>query len=371
MSVTKSSTRLLKALTLAGSLALPLALVTVMCVPATAQAARPTGPVELAPNAPDTYTVVKGDTLWDISAKFLKSPWRWPEVWNLNKEQIRDPHWIYPGDLITLDMSSGTPRLRLGRRVGGSDKVAALGTTRLEPSARPSNLGRDAVPTLSMAAIKAFINRPLIVTPKQLSAAPRIVGTQEGRVYLGVGDKAYVRGISDDSQSEWHVYRPAREVRDPDTGRTLAWEALYLGSGTLVRKGDPATLQITSLAEEIGPEDRLVATESKQTTNFVPHAPEQDLRGKIVSVYRGVSQVGRNSVVSLNLGSEQGIEAGHVMSIESSGKVVRDFQSREAVKLPDETIGQLLVFRTFDNISYALVVDASGPITIGDTVVTP
>jgi nucleoid-associated protein YgaU len=342
-----------------------------MLPPATAQQATP--PIELAPGAPDKHVVVKGDTLWDISATFLKSPWRWPEVWQLNREEIADPHWIYPGDIVYLDNSGAIPRLRLGKSIDGMATNAGPGdgVGRLEPVVRAEQLDRDAISTVSSAAIEAFINRPLIVDEKGLAESPRIIATQEGRVYLGRGDRAYVRGIKEDGITDWHVYRPAKPLLDPDTRKPLAYEALYLGSAQIVRKGDPATIRIVGNAEEIGEGDRLVPAEAARTVNFAPRPPERDVSGKIVSVYRGISQVGRNSVVALNVGKNQGLDVGHVLTVQLTGRVAKDRQANEFVKLPNEPIGQLLVFRTFDNISYGLIVDASQSISVGDAVVNP
>lgn len=338
---------------------------------------RATPPIVLADDAPDKHIVVKGDTLWGISGRFLKSPWLWPQVWELNREQIANPHLIYPGDIVYLDNSGPTPRLRLGRSVGGADQYADAsaagqrGQGRLEPSVRAKALDAAAIPTVSSAAIEAFINRPLIVDEKGLATSPRIVATQEGRVYLSRGDRAYVRGIENDAVSEWHVYRPAKPLLDPDSRQVLAYEALYLGTAHLVRKGDPATVSISGTAEEIGEGDRLVAAEPARTVNFAPRAPDRDVVGKIVSVYRGVTQVGRNSVVALNVGSADGLDVGHVMSVQLRGRVARDRETNEWIKLPNEPIGQLLVFRTFDKISYGLIVDATQSISVGDTVQNP
>lgn len=366
MSLKKFSTRRLATLVVGAGLAMSGA------VPfATAQQA--TLPIELAPGAPDKHVVVKGDTLWDISATFLKSPWRWPEVWQLNREQIANPHLIYPGDIVYLDSSGPTPRLRLGKAI---DTVAANGRSgdgigRLQPVVRAEQTDAAAISTISSQAIEPFINRPLIVDEKGLAESPRIIATQEGRVYLGRGDRAYVRGIKDDSVTDWHIYRPAKPLLDPDTRKPLAYEALYLGTAQVVRKGDPATIRIVGNAEEIGEGDRLVPADPTRTVNFAPRPPEKELSGKIISVYRGITQVGRNSVVALNVGKNQGLDIGHVLTVQLTGKLAKDRQANELVKLPNEPIGQLLVFRTFDNIAYGLIVDASQSISVGDSVVNP
>ncbi len=375
MSLKKFSTRRLTTLAIGVALALGGTLPAAV-TPAAAQQATP--PIELAPGAPDKHVVVKGDTLWDISATFLKSPWRWPEVWQLNREQIANPHLIYPGDIVYLDTTGASPRLRLGRAIGsgGGGTIAANGrqgdgSGRLEPVVRAQQLDRDAIATISMSAIEAFINRPLVVDEKGLVESPRIIATQEGRVYLGRGDKAYVRGIKDDGVKEWQVYRPAKPLLDPDTRKPIGWEALYLGNAELVRKGDPATIVIGTTSEEIGEGDRLVPTEPARGINFAPRAPDRPVSGRIVSVYRGVTQVGKNSVVALNVGKEHGLDVGHVLTVELSGRLAKDRQANEMVKLPNEPIGQLLVFRAFDKIAYGLVVEASQPISVGDSVINP
>ncbi len=360
-------------LALGSAVVAALALALGAALPSAASAQRATGPIELAAGAPDKHIVVKGDTLWDISATFLKSPWRWPEVWQLNRDQIANPHLIYPGEIVYLDRSGSSPRLRLGRPLGGAGSGAGGpgGAARLEPVVRAEPLDRSAISTVSTSAIEAFINRPLIVDEKGLAESPRIIATQEGRVYLGRGDRAYVRGIKADGASTWHVYRPAKPLIDPDTRKPIAYEALFLGTAQVVRKGDPTTVQIVGNAEEIGEGDRLVPAEAARTVNFAPRAPDKDVAGRIVSVYRGITQVGRNSVVALNVGRNQGVDVGHVLTVQLTGKLAKDRQTNELVKLPNEPIGQLLVFRTFDTISYGLIVDASQSISVGDSVVNP
>jgi hypothetical protein len=332
-----------------------------------------TGPLELAPDAPDKHVVVRGDTLWDISGKFLKSPWRWPEVWQLNKDQIANPHLIYPGDIVYLDRSGDQPRLRLGRSVDTLAQAGggAEGATRVEPMVRAAPLDKNAIPTMNLSAIQVFLNRPLIVEEQGLKTHPRIVATQDGRVYLSRGDLAYARGIADESVSEWHVYRPARPLLDPATRQPLAWETLYVGAATMVRKGDPATLRIQATTEELGEGDRLMPAVRASVPNVAPRPPSGPVDGRIVSVYRGVDQVGKYSVVALSLGKEQGLEVGNVLAVQSTGRTIVDRETKEAVRLPNEPIGQLLVFRVFDRISYGLVVAAAQPISIGATVTNP
>lgn len=340
--------------------------------------AQPTPPLEIARDAPERYIVVKGDTLWDISGRFLQKPWRWPEIWQLNRDAIKDPHWIYPGDVVWLDRSGDTPRLRLGRKVGGGSSADAAGgaglpSERLQPRVRAQALEREAIPTISSTDIEAFLNRPLIVDEAGLKSHPRIVGTQEGRVSLSRGELAYVRGIGDAATADWHIYRSARPLLDPDTRKPIAWEAMFVGSAKLERAGDPATLRIVASNEEIGVGDRLMPAERALPINYAPRPPEAQVGGRIVSVYRGVSQVGRNSVVALNVGKTAGLEVGNVLAIQHRGRTVtdREVTRPEQVRLPDESVGHLLVFRVFDKIAYGLVMDASQPIAVGDAVSNP
>lgn len=343
---------------------------------AAVSAQQATPPLEISPEAPERYVVVKGDTLWDISGRFLQKPWRWPEIWDLNRESIRDPHWIYPGDVVLLDRTGAEPRLRLARRIGtGSNaqgSASANGTVKLQPMVRSEPIERDAVPTLDTAAIAPFLNRPLIVEESDLATNPRIVATQEGRVYLGRGDLAYVRGIDDESQVEWHIYRKAKPILDPDTRKPIAYEALFVGGAQLERAGDPATVRLNTVTEEVGVGDRLMPAVKGKLLNFVPRAPESPVEGRIVNVYRGVTQVGRNSVVAINRGLAAGIDEGHVLEIRLRGRTVVDREkNNEKIKLPDERVGHLMIFRSFENIAYGLVMEASQAISVGDAVANP
>lgn len=344
--------------------------------------------LEISPNAPDSYQVVKGDTLWDISGRFLSHPWQWPEIWQLNRSAIKDPHWIYPGDVVYLDLSGFEPRLRLGKSLGGSrdgsradynNSLAANGTgsnglpgtARLQPMIRSKPLDADAIPTINLAAIDAFLNKPLIVDEKGLRENPRIVATQEGRVYLSRGDKAYARGITDKDISEYHIYRQASPLLDPDTRKPIAYEALYVGSARVEKMGDPATLKVYNTTEEVGVGDRLMPAESARMFNVVPRAPDMEVNGRIVSVYRGVTQVGKNSIVAINRGGEQGLDVGHVLSVKQRGRLIKDRETNESIMLPDESVGHMMIFRVFDQIAYGLIMEASESISVGDSVTKP
>jgi hypothetical protein len=328
--------------------------------------------IVLAKDAPDRHVVVRGDTLWDISAKFLATPWKWPEVWQMNRDQIRNPHLIYPGDVVYLDKSGANPRLRLGKAVGNSD-TQSVGPNKLEPLVRSEPIDRAPIPTISSQAIEAFLNRPLIVEENGLNTAPRIIGGSESRLYLSSGDKVYVRGLTKtpDLGSDWHIYRPAKPILDPDTRKPIAHEAIYVGSAKLEKAGDPATMRVTGMQEEIGEGDRLVLAERARSFNYSPKSPDKAVTGKIVSIYKGVSQAGKNSVIAMSTGKADGVEIGNVLVIKQLGRLVTDRQTSEKLRLPDESIGHVLIFRTFDKISYGLIMESSGFPVIGDRVTNP
>lgn len=331
-------------------------------------------PVQISPNAPERYTVVRGDTLWGIAGRFLSAPWQWPQVWQLNRDQIANPHLIYPGDVVILDRSGATPRLRLARDVGrdGSGEGAqGLPVVRLAPGVREQALPPQALPTLPAAAIEPFLNRPWVLDPAELARHPRIVGTQDGRIYLSRGDLAYARGLPADAPERWHVYRPARPLLDPSTRQPLAWETLFVGTASLKRIGDPATLRIDSNLEEIGTGDRLVPATATHLPSLAPRAPDRAIEGRILSVYRGIESVGRHSVVAISPGADAGIEVGHVLRVLGASRQVTDRDTRERVVLPGEPIGELVVFRVFEKIAYGLVTGASQSISVGAMVATP
>ncbi|MEN9314750.1 MAG: hypothetical protein RIS35_1143 [Pseudomonadota bacterium] len=335
--------------------------------PTTAQPAPP----EIAPNAPDRHIVVPGDTLWDIAARFLQKPWRWPEVWQLNRDQIRNPHLIHPGDIIYLDRSAGEARLRLARPVPSAEQTAEgepeerrSPRVRVEPERIP-------IPTIEARSIEPFLTRPLIVDENGLARHPRIVATQDGRVYLSRGDLAYVRGITDDSIRDWHVYRSAKPLLDPATRKPIAWEARYLGDLRLERAGDPAVFRVIGAVEEMGPGDRLMPAQRTPAQSYAPRPPEAAVTGRIIAVHRGVTQAGRHGVVAIDRGAADGLSAGHVLAIGEQARTVKDRESGERVRLPGETIGHLLLFRIFEHISYGLIMRSARDVTVGDAISTP
>jgi LysM repeat protein len=322
---------------------------------------------ELAPNAPDSYSVVNGDTLWDISAKFLKRPWRWPELWGMNRDQVNNPHLIYPGQVLKLVKSGGKAQLQItdGTSANGADNA----TVKLNPHVR-SSASLGAIPSIPSNVIEPFLSKPLIVEENQLATAPRIVATQEGHLFTGAGDVVYVRGLPGvAAPNGYSVFRPARPLVDPDTQKIIAYEARYLGSVEQTRAGDPATFRVISAKEEIGVGDRLVAAEPSTDVNFSPKEANHDIDGRVLSIYGGgVDQAASNMVIALNRGKNQGVERGHVLRLFRYGETFVDktVTKPEKIRLPDEAYGYVFIFRVFDNVSYGLIVNSRNSVRIGD-----
>jgi len=321
-------------------------------------------PLQLADNAPERHIVVPGDTLWGISGKFLKDPWRWPEIWRMNREQIKNPHRIFPGDVIVLERDAdGTPRLSL-QSAGQNGK--------LQPRIYSEHL-TQAIPSIPPNVINPFLSSPLVVEAHGLDGAARIVATQQDRVFLASGDLAYVAN-ADPTKDKWQIYRTGKPMPDPETKEVLGYEAFYLGSAVQIdANSNPAIFQIVTVKEEIGRGDRMLPAVPPPLVNYVPHKPEQAIDGRIISVYGGVNAAGGLSIVALNRGSRDGIEIGHVLSLQRNRVVTaRDDEGRlETVKVPEEHYGLVFVFRTFDRISYALVMQAEGTVVVNDYARTP
>jgi len=325
----------------------------------------------LSPTAPDSHTVRPGDTLWGISSLFLTSPWRWPELWGMNRDQIRNPHLIYPGQLLRLVKSDGRARLEL------ADAGVPGDTARLSPRVRDLGPDKEAIASIPPKAIEPFLSRPMVVGAGELEKYPRIVGTQEGRVFLGRGDTAYARGVNEDKVRDYHVFRPARPLFDPDDAdrkSPIAYEAFYLGAAQVTKDGEVTTMRIQESTQEIGVGDRLVPiSRGSLVMSYVPHRPDRALDGRIISIYGGVDQAGTQQIVALNRGGRDGLEIGHVLTLLETGATVRDrtVENKEFVKLPDERIGEMFVFRVADAIAYALVMRVTKPVKVGDRFVDP
>ncbi len=358
----------------------------------------------LAANAPDSYSVKSGDTLWGIATLFLKSPWRWPELWGMNLAEIKNPHLIYPGQKLYLEKKDGRATLRTVADsvapAAGADGSATepLATVRWSPHTRSEILGSGALPALKFHLIEPYLAEPVIVDESTMRSAPRIVATQEGRVLLTRGDRAYARGpanaaLKDDLSQKQQVYRIFREatpLKDPITGEVLGLEAQYLGKALLAgseateqsqdKDGKtrtdtiPATIDITAAKEEIRVGDRLLPEPERQLLNYVPHAPQAPSDARIVSVYgNAVVNAAQNQVVSINRGTRDGIENGHVLAILKDGARLIDKtdEARTELKLPDERNGLLMVFKAFDRLSYALILEITDSVRVGDRLVNP
>lgn len=327
---------------------------------------------EFLTNAPDQHVVVRGDTLWGISAKFLRHPWCWPQVWGINREQIRNPHWIYPGQIVYFDRAAG--RLRLGT-AAGSGQGQAMPEVRLSPQIRMEGLGRDAIPAIPASAIEPFLSQPLIVDENELKDTPRIVATQEGHVFLGKGDKAYVRGDLKGGTT-FQAFRPGKPLMDPTTKAILGYEAAYLGTLKLDRAAKTGNeahrFVVVSSKEEMGVGDRLVPVPPMPILNYVPHPPAAAVDARIVAIYGGVMQAGQNQVVSINRGKKDGLDLGTVLELYRFGDIIADrTDNKNPVKLPDEQYGTLFIFRTFDNISYGLIMQVTDAVHVGDVAKSP
>ncbi|MCL2022083.1 MAG: LysM peptidoglycan-binding domain-containing protein [Betaproteobacteria bacterium] len=361
--------------------------------------------IRMVANPPDRHIVVKGDTLWGIAGKFLQEPWRWPEIWRLNKSQIKNPHLIYPGDVVLLDYVDGRPRLRLAKKVG-SDKV--------QPAIYTEQISQ-AIPSIPANIIEPFITRPLVVSQHDLEDSPYVIGMDESRVMAGNGDEIYARGI-EENHPRWYIYRQGAPLRKPteidrdamgepeDSGMqpsaqenpllrntrtdgwpTLAWreeeddplilgyEAIYVGIAQLKEPGDISVLEILSAKEEIAQGDRLIPAEVPTLLSYVPRKMDEDVSGRLVSFYGGVNSGGQFSVISMSLGEQDGVEPGHVLGLYTSRKVrYRDSKGSSTVTaVPEKRQGLVFVFRVFDRISYGLVMEAARPLQIGDAIRNP
>lgn len=323
-------------------------------------------------NAPDQHVVVKGDTLWGISQKFLKHAWCWPEVWGMNREEIKNPHWIYPGQIVYFDRAAG--RLRLGKPVGAGG-VGGIATVRLSPHVRSESTIGTAITTIPASAIEPFLSQPVVFETDELAHAPHIVSANRSHVNSSADEKVYVRGDLHDL-TDFQVYRPSTPLIDPVTKAFLGYEYAYVGAVKLIKAGDAPneahTFLVTKAREELSVDDRLLAVPIAEMPNYVPHPPDGEVRGIVVSVYGGVSMAGQNQTVSINLGSKDGMDVGTVLQLYRTGiNVVDRVADNSVVKIPDEEYGSLFVYRVFNNVSYGLVMGVTNTTRVGDTVKNP
>ena len=336
---------------------------------------------DLAPNAPESHVVQAGDTLWHISSLFLKSPWRWPELWGMNIAQISNPHLIYPGQVLLLVKVNGRAQLQLARQVGDS---GAVDSVRLTPKIRASEVDKNPIGALPMHLIAPFLNEAVVFNSDELNRAPRIVATQEGHVMLSRGDVAYVRGDLTQAR-EYRLFRQPKALLDPGTKEVLGYEAVYLGTAEYTQAAGeqqlpdgktrevPASVVLTSIRQEVGTGDRLAPVPPREFSSYVPHPPARDISGQLVSIYGDAITAGQNQIVALNRGARDGMERGHVLALWRAGRTVIDTTDprHTELKLPDERHGLLFVFRVFERVSYALIVSVKDPVKPGDRFTQP
>lgn len=350
----------------------------------------------LKPDAPDRYTVERGDTLWGIAGRYLDKPWDWPRLWNLNRQQVRNPHRIFPGDVLVLDRATG--RLRVE-------------TVAVRPRVRTEEI-TDAVSTIPPGVIEPFISRPMMISENELDNAPKIMATEESRVVVGAGNIAYVKGLPKGKGDSWHIYRRGDKLVDPDSGTTLGYLGLYLGEARVRHFGEISRIEIIKSTQEIYTGDSLVAvTQEPPVFNYVPRAPSGKVQGRVMSLNDNLYETGRFSVVGLSKGAKDGLEVGHVLALYRSPTTSRyalrtsamlgrtgptgndgrrtyyeeplnvrntpvfsaqtKLNESDLAKLPEERYGLVMVFRTFDRAAFGLVMQSKLPVAVDDIVTTP
>ncbi len=321
--------------------------------------------VEFKASAPEQYVVKRGDTLWDISNHFLVEPWYWPEIWYHNP-QINNPHLIYPGDVLSIFYVGGKPYLT----VGDGPRV-----TKLSPKVRDTDIDAETY-GIAIPAIQQFIIRPRVVSEETLDNAPYILSSTDERLAFGAGDRVYARGFDGEPQGKYTVFRKGEALHDPITDELLGYEAIVVGDGEIARSEDPATFDLTQTKREALRGDRLLSADYNEIdTEFIPQRPPSGTKGYVISLFDAISQIGTFQVITLNLGDRDGIKKGHVFDLNLAGRIVADpFEkpgSLVDVELPEERAGRAMVFRTFEKVSYALVMEATRSIQVGDTANTP
>lgn len=349
--------------------------------------------VQLRPDHPDRYVVQRGDTLWHIATRFLQSPWHWPRIWTIN-EQIANPHLIYPGDVLVLRFVAGRPQITVAERVApvaptpeaappavgvpeapvvreyeGIEGAPSGRVTKLSPRVISKPLERP-IPTISPDQILPFLTQPLVVEKNELKKHGYVTIGIDDRIALGDNSEFYARGLGDTEAEFYQLFRKGQRIRDGH--KTLGYEAIYLGDARMLEPGDPARLVVTKVAREILPRDSLLIAPARQPLPyFFPHPPANDVSGRIVSAFDALEELGPFTVVTINLGNSDGVDEGTVLRIMRNAGKRRDPVTRKKYVLPPEQSGLLMVFRSFENLSFALVINATQPVHIHDDVITP
>jgi LysM repeat protein len=327
--------------------------------------------IPLADNAPDSYVVKRGDTLWGIAKVFLRDPWYWPEIWQVNP-QIQNPHLIYPGDTLRLVFIDGQPQILLQRG----------DAARVEPRVRSEPL-ESAITTIPYATVAAFMSRPSVLDREQIKHAPYLLATRDLHVVMSEGDTLYARGFTDPAElgAHYNIVRVGDPLIDPDDNRVLGYDGIFTGSGHVTRQGDPTTLIMTESSRESRAGDKLIAGGVDVPLDFIPSAPRTKTNGRIIAVADGVTIIGQYEVVVVNRGARDGLAPGNVLGVFDRGPIVRDTDKKgffnldslgaQKVALPSERTGTFMVFKTFDNISYGLIMEATNLIRVGDKIQNP
>ena len=331
---------------------------------------------------PRQYTVKKGDTLWDISSQFLRDPWYWPEIWHKNR-QVQNPHLIYPGDVLTLIYVNGRPQIAVDstaqQKITHTTRTVETGVrplrvVKLSPSIRKQGLDASVV-TIPGDAIRQFLTKPRVITKEELDSAPYILASDDNHLIMGRDNTIYIRGELDKERVRFTVFRPGEELVDPETDEVLGFEAIYAGEAYIKKYGDPAIGQLTSTEREVLIGDRLLPVDKSKIDNiYYPRTPDHDVKGQIISLFDALFGIAKFQVAVINRGSRDGLEVGHLLETLSSGDTVRDrFSLREKgdVNLPDKRSGLMMVFRTFDKVSYGLILESTLVINNHDVVSTP
>ena len=337
-----------------------------------------TAPLQLVDGAPGRYTVKPGDTLWSIAGRFLKNPWRWHEIWRMNRDQLRNPHRIFPGEVLVLGRGAdGQPQLSVERRDAVEPERP---TIRLSPQMRATPIDNQAIPAIPPAVIDPFLTKPLVIDRDGLEASAKIVGSSDTRVVLAPGYKIYAVGLDEKAGARWQVYRPGKALSTPGKPEVLGYEAIYLGDAIVDKFGEVSTLTLISANQEIVVGDRLIQVPREQIISYPPHAPERTVDGRVIAMPSSLIEAGRNAVITLDVGARDGIEIGHVLALHHANGTIDIWDQKNpytlqpdkrTLRLPDERIGLAFVFRVFDRVSYALVLNTTKQVEVGDWVHKP
>jgi LysM repeat protein len=329
------------------------------------------GTEHMNPNAPDSYVVKRGDTLWGIAKVFLRDPWYWPEIWQVNPH-VKNPHLIYPGDTLRLVYIEGRPTIMLQRG----------NAARVQPRVRSQPL-EGAVNAIPYETVAAFMSKPSVLSQEQIKTAPYVLSSRDVHVAIAEGDTVYARGFTDSAAlgTHYNVVHVGDALRDPDDNRIVGYDGVFTGAGHVTRIGDPTTLIMTESARETEPGDKLFAGGVDVPLDFIPAPPRNKINGRIMSVSNGVTVIGQYEVVVINRGARDGLVPGNVLAVFETGDVIRDTANKgflstsrlasQKVRLPDERNGTFMVFKTFDNMSYGLIMEATNIIRVGDRIQNP